>query len=70
MYYETMERVLSKTDKTMVETQGVTSYLPLPELRRTRPVPHRRREVMNTFWQTHRTSVIAVAVAVVACSRR
>ena len=35
MYYETMERVLSKTDKTIVEAQGVQTYLPLPELRRT-----------------------------------
>ena len=34
LYYETMERVLSKTDKTIVETQGVQTYLPLPELRR------------------------------------
>lgn len=34
MYYETMERVLSKTDKTIVENQGVTTYLPLPEVRR------------------------------------
>ena len=37
MYYETMERVLSKTDKTIVEAQGVQTYLPLPELRRTAP---------------------------------
>ena len=35
LYYETMESVLSKTDKTIVETQGgVTPYLPLPEVRR------------------------------------
>ena len=34
LYYETMERVLSNTDKTVVETQGVQTYLPLPELRR------------------------------------
>jgi modulator of FtsH protease HflK len=40
MYYETMERVLSKTDKTVVETGGVTPYLPLPEVqRRSRVVP-------------------------------
>lgn len=32
MYYETMERVLSKVDKTIIEAPGVTSYLPLPEL--------------------------------------
>ncbi|MDJ0979074.1 MAG: protease modulator HflK [Erythrobacter sp.] len=34
LYYETMERVLSQTDKTVVEAEGVTSYLPLPEVRR------------------------------------
>ena len=34
LYYETMERVLGKTDKTIVESGGVTSYLPLPEVRR------------------------------------
>lgn len=34
MYYETMERVLSKVDKTIVEAPGVTPYLPLPEVRR------------------------------------
>ena len=34
MYYETMERVLSKTDKTIVEADGVVPYLPLPEVRR------------------------------------
>jgi len=34
MYYETMERVLSSNDKVVVEANGVTPYLPLPELRR------------------------------------
>ncbi len=34
MYYETMERVLSSNDKVIVETGGVTPYLPLPEVRR------------------------------------
>ena len=34
LYYETMEGVLSQTDKTIVEAQGVTPYLPLPEIRR------------------------------------
>jgi membrane protease subunit HflK len=34
MYYETMERVLSANDKVVVEANGVTPYLPLPELRR------------------------------------
>ena len=33
LYYETMESVLSKTDKTIVEADGVTPYLPLPEVR-------------------------------------
>ncbi len=34
LYYETMESVLSRTDKTVVEAEGVTPYLPLPEIRR------------------------------------
>lgn len=34
MYYETMEEVLSKLDKTIVETPGVTPYLPLPEVKK------------------------------------
>jgi membrane protease subunit HflK len=34
LYYETMERVLAVTDKTIVEAEGVTPYLPLPEIRR------------------------------------
>ena len=34
LYYETMERVLRQTDKTIVETDNVTPYLPLPEIRR------------------------------------
>jgi membrane protease subunit HflK len=34
LYYETMENVLSKTDKTIVETDNVTPYLPLSEVRR------------------------------------
>jgi membrane protease subunit HflK len=38
MYYETMERVLSRTDKTIVETPGVTPYLPLGSAR-TLPEP-------------------------------
>lgn len=37
MYYDTMERVLSKTDKVIVETQGVMSYLPLPGIKQTPP---------------------------------
>lgn len=34
LYYETIESVLSKTDKTIVEADGVTPYLPLPEVQR------------------------------------
>jgi membrane protease subunit HflK len=34
MYYETMERILSQTDKTIIEDTGVTTYLPLPEIKR------------------------------------
>lgn len=34
MYYETMERVLSRVDKTIVEAPGVTPYLPLPQAQR------------------------------------
>jgi membrane protease subunit HflK len=37
MYYETMERVLRSVDKTIVETPGVTSYLPLPQIQRQQP---------------------------------
>lgn len=33
MYYETMEQVLSKIDKTIVESPGVTPYLPLPQVK-------------------------------------
>lgn len=36
MYYETMERVLANNDKVIIEG-NTTSYLPLPELRRTAP---------------------------------
>jgi modulator of FtsH protease HflK len=32
MYYETMEQVLSKVNKTIVEAPGVTPYLPLPQV--------------------------------------
>ncbi len=33
LYYETMEAVLAKSNKTVVETRGVTPYLPLPAAR-------------------------------------
>ena len=38
MYYETMERVLRQTDKTIVEGTGVQPYLPLREIRK-EPAP-------------------------------
>lgn len=34
MYYETMENVLRQTDKTIVESPGVQTYLPLPEVKK------------------------------------
>lgn len=34
MYYETMERILASTNITIVEAEGVTTYLPLPEVQR------------------------------------
>ncbi|WP_301750647.1 protease modulator HflK [uncultured Erythrobacter sp.] len=39
LYYETMEQILSKTDKTIVEGGNVTPYLPLPELKRRAQTP-------------------------------
>ena len=36
MYYETMEKVLSNVDKTIVEAPGVTTYLPINELNKPR----------------------------------
>jgi modulator of FtsH protease HflK len=37
MYYETMEQVLSRVDKTIVEAPGVTPYLPLPQVQKSQP---------------------------------
>jgi membrane protease subunit HflK len=34
LYYETMERVLRQNDKTVLEANGVTTYLPLPEVKK------------------------------------
>lgn len=39
MYYETMEAVLAKSDKTIVETPGVVPYLPLSKGGRNAPPP-------------------------------
>ncbi len=38
MYYETMERVLAKTDKTIIESPNVMPYIPLPPAQ-PKPVP-------------------------------
>ena len=37
MYYETMEQVLSKVDKTIIEAPGVMPYLPLPQVQKSQP---------------------------------
>ncbi|MEA3004415.1 MAG: modulator of FtsH protease HflK [Sphingomonadales bacterium] len=42
MYYETMERVLAKVDKTIIEAPGVVPYLPLPEARTKPPQGEQR----------------------------
>ena len=34
MYYETMEQILPKIPKTIIEAPGVTPYLPLPEVKK------------------------------------
>ena len=44
MYYETMEQVLSKVDKTIIEAPGVTPYLPLPELKKSQPQQQQESE--------------------------
>ena len=44
MYYETMEQVLSKVDKTVVETGNVTPYLALPEVQRRQSQPSTQTE--------------------------
>lgn len=39
LYYETMEQVLAKSNKTIVEAPGVTPYLPLPDAAKRLPEP-------------------------------
>lgn len=39
LYYETMEAVLAKSNKTVVEASGVMPYLPLPAARSSAPQP-------------------------------
>ena len=43
MYYETMEQILSKVDKTVIEAPGVTPYLPLPEVKKAQPPQERQQ---------------------------
>jgi membrane protease subunit HflK len=44
MYYETMEQVLSKVDKTIVEAPGVTPYLPLPQVQKQQQQQQQERQ--------------------------
>lgn len=37
IYYETMERILARGEKTVVDSRGVTPYMQLPEVRRAAP---------------------------------
>lgn len=37
LYYETMERILARGDKTVIDSRGVTPYMQLPEARRPAP---------------------------------
>ncbi|MEO8547830.1 MAG: FtsH protease activity modulator HflK [Sphingomicrobium sp.] len=37
MYYETMEEVLRRVDKTIIEAPGVMPYLPLPQVEKSQP---------------------------------
>jgi membrane protease subunit HflK len=47
LYYETMEQVLGKTNKTIVEAPGVTPYLPLPGLTRKGAEPPAEKPVQG-----------------------
>jgi modulator of FtsH protease HflK len=44
MYYETMEQVLGKVDKTIVEAPGVTPYLPLPQVKKEQQQDQERQQ--------------------------
>ena len=44
MYYETMEQVLAKVDKTIIEAPGVTPYLPLPQVQKSTQQQQQQRE--------------------------
>ncbi|MGL5837440.1 MAG: protease modulator HflK [Sphingorhabdus sp.] len=47
LYYETMEQVLGKVDKTIVESGNVTPYLPLPEIQRRANPPAASNETVT-----------------------
>ena len=69
LYYETMERVLSKNDKMIVESGNVTPYLPLPELKRRAQPPAQPQggsDAMNSVFENYKALVIAAVIAVVA----
>jgi modulator of FtsH protease HflK len=44
MYYETMEQVLSKVPKTVIEAPGVTPYLPLPQVQKEQQQAQERQQ--------------------------
>ena len=68
LYYETMERVLSQTDKTIVETDNVTPYRCRKSAAAQRPCHHRDRTGGQRHEQFPAGSpqpVIALAVLVI-----
>jgi len=44
MYYETMEQILPKVPKTIIEAPGVTPYLPLPEVQKKAPQQQQQQQ--------------------------
>lgn len=44
LYFETMERILTKSEKTVVESGGVTPYIALPEVRRRAQQPQQAQQ--------------------------
>ena len=44
MYYETMEQILQKVPKTIIEAPGVTPYLPLPEVQKQTQQQHQQEQ--------------------------
>ena len=47
MYYETMEQILQKVPKTIIEAPGVTPYLPLPEVQRQTQEQHQQQRTQQ-----------------------